>query len=65
MKRFPIPILAAIILISCQTPYQPRFIESVVIKSYNIENTSIRAIQVIDSSSVAFAGSTGVIGIFS
>lgn len=65
MKRFSILILAAIILISCQTPYQPRVIESVVIKSFHIENTSIRAIQVIDSTSVAFAGSNGIIGIFS
>ncbi|CAI8359970.1 MAG: Ycf48-like protein [Polaribacter sp. SA4-10] len=65
MKRLSILISALIILISCQPPYQPRTIESVVIKSFTIANTSIRAIQVIDSNSVAFAGSNGVIGIFS
>jgi photosystem II stability/assembly factor-like uncharacterized protein len=65
MKRLSILITVAIILISCQAPYQPRTIESVVIKRFNIANTSIRAIQVIDSNSVAFSGSNGVIGIFS
>tara|TARA_B110000091_G_scaffold214335_1_gene267098 strand:+ start:2149 stop:3192 length:1044 start_codon:yes stop_codon:yes gene_type:complete len=65
MKRLSILITAAIILISCQTPYQPRTIESIVIKRFKIENTSIRAIQTIDTNSVAYAGSNGAIGIFS
>jgi len=65
MKRFSVLILAAIILISCQTPYTPRNITSVTIKSFPIENTSIRAIQVIDSTRVAYAGSSGVMGVFS
>ena len=65
MKRFSVLMLAAIILISCQTPYTPRNITSVTIKSFPIENTSIRAIQVIDSTRVAYAGSSGVMGVFS
>jgi photosystem II stability/assembly factor-like uncharacterized protein len=65
MKRLPILISAAIIFISCSSNYQPRNIESISIKEFQMDSTSIRAIEVIDTNSVAYAGAKGDIGIFS
>ncbi|QNM86413.1 oxidoreductase [Polaribacter pectinis] len=62
MKRIIVIIFAFLFLISCKQEYIPRNIEKVTIKEYKIESTSIRAIQVIDSETVYFAGSNGNIG---
>jgi photosystem II stability/assembly factor-like uncharacterized protein len=62
MKRLSILITVAIIFISCKTEYQPRNIDSISIKKFKMDSTSIRAIQAIDKNTVYFSGSKGDIG---
>ncbi|SHN07795.1 oxidoreductase [Polaribacter sp. KT 15] len=62
MRRIFGIILIFLFLISCKQEYQPRNISTISIEAYNIDTTSIRAIQVIDSTTVVYAGSNGTIG---
>ncbi len=50
------------LFISCKVSYTPRNIESISIQEFVIDSTSIRAIQVIDSDNLYFAGSKGTTG---
>ncbi|TMM31179.1 oxidoreductase [Polaribacter aestuariivivens] len=54
--------ISLIFLISCKNEYQPRNIDSITIKEFKMDSTSIRAIQVVDSASVFYAGSRGDVG---
>lgn len=62
MKRISILIFTLLLITSCSEEYIPRNIDSIEIEEFKMEGTSIRAIQVIDSESVFFAGSTGDVG---
>ncbi len=62
MRRIFGIILILLFLISCKQEYQPRNLSSISIEEYKIDDTSIRAIQVIDSTTVVYAGSNGTIG---
>jgi photosystem II stability/assembly factor-like uncharacterized protein len=63
MKRFLVLIFSFFLFPSCQSQYQPREITSIEIKEIRQPEISIRAISVIDSSRVLFAGSDGAYGI--
>ncbi|QOD61326.1 oxidoreductase [Polaribacter haliotis] len=62
MKRIIGFIFAFLFLMSCKQEYQPRNIETITIKEFKMEDSSIRAIQVVDSTSVFYAGSNGDVG---
>lgn len=62
MRRIFGIILIFLFLISCKQEYLPRNISTISVETYNIDTTSIRAIQVIDSTTVVYAGSNGTIG---
>ncbi|AQS93106.1 oxidoreductase [Polaribacter sp. BM10] len=62
MRRIFGIILIFLFLISCKQEYLPRNISAISVETYNIDTTSIRAIQVIDSTTVVYAGSNGTIG---
>ena len=62
MKRIIGIILTFLLLISCKQEYQPRNIKEITIKTFKIDSSSIRAIQVVDSESVFYAGSNGDVG---
>ncbi|CAM1343619.1 WD40/YVTN/BNR-like repeat-containing protein [Tenacibaculum amylolyticum] len=62
MKRFSIIIFSSLIFFSCKKEYKPRSIDSVTIKEFTIDSTSIRAIKVINENTVYYAGSNGKIG---
>lgn len=62
MKRFSIIIFSSLIFFSCKKEYTPRSIDSVTIKEFTIDNTSIRAIKTLDENTVYYAGSNGKIG---
>ena len=47
----------------CNNEYKPRETVQVLIKEFKLDSTSIRAIQIIDDSTIAYAGSIGDIGI--
>lgn len=48
--------------LSCQNKHIPRTIESIHIKEFTVDSSSIRSIQVLNHSSVYYAGSKGNIG---
>ncbi len=62
MKRKSILILTLLIIISCSKEYEPRIIANIEIQEFKMDSTSIRAIQVIDSKTVYYAGSRGDFG---
>lgn len=62
MKRIFLLTCTLLFLFSCQKEYQPRNIENVSIEEIKIDSVSIRAIKVIDDTSLFYAGSNGVIG---
>ena len=62
MKRFLLPIFISLFIFSCQKEYQPRDIEAINIKEFPVDDTSIRAIQIIDANRVFYAGSNGKFG---
>ena len=59
MKRITVLIFALLLIISCSKEYVPRNIENIEIQEFKMDSTSIRAIEVIDSKTVYFAGSKG------
>ena len=62
MNKTIIFTLLIAFLISCEKEHVPRNIESVTIQEFIVDSSSIRALQVIDNSSVYYAGSKGDIG---
>jgi photosystem II stability/assembly factor-like uncharacterized protein len=62
MKRISILIFTFLLISSCSKEYIPRNIETIEIQEFKIDRTSIRAIQVIDSETVYYAGSKGDFG---
>ena len=62
MNRIIGVIFTFLFFISCTQEYQPRSISDIVIKNFEIDSTSIRAIQAVDGAGVFYAGSNGSIG---
>lgn len=62
MKRITVLIFAFLLIISCAKEHIPRTIETIEIQKFKIDSTSIRAIQVINSETVYYAGSNGDVG---
>lgn len=56
-------LLIAIATISCSKNYQPRENIEVSIEKFNMDSTSIRAIEIVNDSSLVYVGSKGDIGI--
>jgi photosystem II stability/assembly factor-like uncharacterized protein len=55
-------ILVALIFCACNKAYQPRNIESLTIKEFKMDSTSIRAIQIVNDTTMYYAGSRGDVG---
>ena len=62
MQKISALLIGVILLISCASEYQSREIESVEITTFTIDSTSIRAIHVVNDSTLYYAGSNGDIG---
>ncbi len=62
MRRIIVFIFTFLLINSCAKEYVTRNIETIKITTFKIDSTSIRAIQVIDSETVYYAGSKGDIG---
>jgi photosystem II stability/assembly factor-like uncharacterized protein len=62
MKNSTLLIIVVSIITSCKKEYKPRETVTISIDKFNIANTSIRAIEVMNDSSIAYAGSRGDIG---
>jgi photosystem II stability/assembly factor-like uncharacterized protein len=58
-------ILALIVLFSCKKTYTPRENVIVPIEKFKMDSTSIRAIEIINDSTIVYAGSIGNLGIIS
>ncbi|MBL4939469.1 MAG: oxidoreductase [Lutibacter sp.] len=65
MKRIIACFIILISIISCKEKYLPRENVTIFIKKIKMDSTSIRAIEIINDSSVVFVGSKGDIGIIS
>lgn len=65
MNKLYALIFTFLVFNSCKENYQPRNIEEITVKEYKMDSISIRAIQVISSKKVAYAGSNGDVGYFS
>lgn len=63
MKNIALLILTLIIYTSCERVYKPRETITVSIEKIQIDSTSIRAIEIINDSTIVFAGSKGDLGI--
>ncbi|MCB0374723.1 MAG: oxidoreductase [Sinomicrobium sp.] len=62
VKPIFVLVLAVALMVSCQKKYQPRTVKNVHIQTFAIDSTSIRAIVVINDSTVWYAGSGGAYG---
>ena len=62
MKSFFTIFTLLVFICSCTKEYQPRNIDTIVIKKITIDSISIRAIIALDSSRVYFAASDGSVG---
>ncbi len=65
MNRITPCILILFILFACNNKYKARNSIKISIEKLNLDNTSIRALEIINDSSVVYAGSQGEIGIVS
>jgi len=65
MKKTAIFLILSIIIFSCNEPYKTRETVSIKLEKFKIDSSSIRAIEIINDSSVVYAGSRGDIGIIS
>ncbi len=63
MEKSIVILVLSFISISCTKHYIPRTTVAVSIEKFNIDSSSIRAIEIINDSAVLFAGSRGDIGI--
>lgn len=55
-------VLAVILLFSCTQEYTPRNFQTISLQSISMDSTSIRAIHVVNDSTLYYAGSNGDIG---
>ena len=62
MKRISILIFTFLLITSCSKEYIPRILENIEIQEFEIDSTSIRAIQSIDSKTIYYTGSKGDFG---
>ncbi|PQJ23017.1 oxidoreductase [Tenacibaculum sp. SG-28] len=62
MKYVFLSLLLGIMLIACNTPYNPRIINNVHITHFTIDSSNIRAIKAIDENTLYFADAKGNIG---
>ena len=65
MKRINVFILALLVFVSCKEEYQPREISSITVQEFKMDSVSIRAIKVINTNKVIYAGSNGDVVFFS
>ncbi len=63
MKNFLIILLLLSFLTACNKNYQVRETIKISIEKYKIDSASIRAIEIVNDSSIVYASSNGVIGI--
>lgn len=63
MKRTTLVIPILFFLIACNDVYKPRKNITISIKKFKIDSTSIRAIEIVNDSSIVYAGSKGDLGI--
>ncbi len=63
MNRITTCFIILISITSCNNEYKPRETVKVSIEKFKMDSTSIRAIEIINDSSVVYAGSIGDIGI--
>ncbi|APZ47283.1 oxidoreductase [Polaribacter reichenbachii] len=62
MKRITLLFFAFLLIYSCAKEYIPRNIDTIQIQEFKIDSTSIRAIKVVDTEKVYYAGSKGNVG---
>ena len=62
MKRISLLISAFLLIVSCSKEYTPRNLENIDIQEFKMDSTSIRAIKVLNSSTIYYAGSKGDLG---
>ncbi|NEW80059.1 MAG: oxidoreductase [Gelidibacter sp.] len=65
MKSVAIFTILFTFLIACNSNYQPRDTVKISIEKFKIDSASIRAIEIVNDSSVVYASSNGMIGILS
>jgi photosystem II stability/assembly factor-like uncharacterized protein len=63
MKNIGILLTLLSILTACEKQYQPRETVKISIEKFKIDSASIRAIEIVNDSSVVYASSNGTIGI--
>jgi hypothetical protein len=63
MKNIAIITILLTLLTACEKQYQPRETVKISIEKFNIDSASIRAIEIVNDSSVVYASSNGMIGI--
>ncbi|MEX1382167.1 WD40/YVTN/BNR-like repeat-containing protein [Lutibacter sp.] len=63
MKRTALLITILFFLISCNEVYKPRENITISIEKFKLDSTSIRAIEIVNDSSIVYAGSKGDLGI--
>ncbi|UMB54710.1 oxidoreductase [Lutibacter sp. A64] len=63
MKRTLLLIPILFFLISCNNDYKPREKLSISINKFKIDSSSIRAIEIVNDSSIVYAGSNGDLGV--
>ncbi|WP_299528017.1 oxidoreductase [uncultured Lutibacter sp.] len=63
MNRITTCFIILISIISCKKDYKPREVITISIEKFKMDSTSIRAIEIINDSTVVYAGSVGDIGI--
>ena len=63
MKNITLLIIVLSLTISCKKEYKPRETVTISIEKFKFENSSIRAIEIINVSSIAYVGSIGDMGI--
>ena len=63
MKNISIILILLFTFSACEKKYQPRESLKISIKKFKIDSASIRAIEVVNDSSVVYATSNGIIGV--
>ncbi|MHB1147694.1 MAG: sialidase family protein [Lutibacter sp.] len=63
MKNISLILVLLSIFTTCKKQYQPRETVKISIEKFNIDSASIRAIEIVNDSSVVYASSNGIIGI--
>lgn len=63
MKKYIFLFLSIILVTSCTKPYKARKNVTITIKTITVNNAEIRALEIINDSSIVFTGSNGTIGL--